>query len=262
MSPPAAENTENLISLSSSFRRDQVAYLEITAEDLRLMGSYRDLFSREADRVVRVFYDHLLLYPYLKQLIEKHSTVPRLMETQKAYFISLTDSKIDDQYIARRLFIGKKHREIALYPKWYLGAYQIYVNEILRILQEHHRDDLKAFCTAAGAFLKRLNLDMQLAIENYITDQLQQLISFQKNIGSVAEVIAEIAEQTNMLSLNASIEAARAGEHGRTFAVVAQAVRKLAERSSQSAKEIAQMVRSNREAIEKMTRTAGGQEQG
>ncbi|WP_379129101.1 methyl-accepting chemotaxis protein [Paenibacillus sp. sgz500958] len=65
-----------------------------------------------------------------------------------------------------------------------------------------------------------------------------------KGITMIAKTITEIAEQTNLLSLNASIEAARAGEHGRGFAVVAQEVRKLAEESTASTKEVFNLVRS------------------
>lgn len=65
-------------------------------------------------------------------------------------------------------------------------------------------------------------------------------------IGQIAEMMTGIAQQTNILSINASIEAARAGEHGRGFAVVAQEVKKLAEQSRQSAERIRDMIESVR----------------
>ncbi len=237
--------------MKSGSREQQLEFVGITDEDISIMMKYKDVFTDQADAFVDRFYEHISKYPELNQIISSNSSMDRLKETMKNYFIGLTDG-LDENYIERRLFIGYKHKEIGLYPKWYIGAYQIYYEYIYKILLDEHKDNEEALALAYNAFQKRLNFDMQLAIENYITNQLSQLISLNQDIGKVANVIREIASQTNMLSLNATIEAARAGDHGRTFSVVADAVRNLAERSAQSAKDITSMVKENQTAIEKM----------
>ncbi|OPG98536.1 chemotaxis protein [Chryseobacterium mucoviscidosis] len=195
-------------------RQQQLDYIGLTAKDLQLLADHRPAFVKVVDEVVDHFYNHVGNYPNLVDLIARFSSIDRLKETQKQYWLSMTDGVVDDAYIEQRIAIGLVHSRIGLSEDYYLGTYMVYLDIATSIFQQVIPE---SWHLVIQALSKMFNLDSQLVLEAYekkekeklnqladdqqhtllaITQITQQLTGMISELNENAQAISEVARET------------------------------------------------------------------
>ncbi|ACT03380.1 globin-coupled sensor protein [Paenibacillus sp. JDR-2] len=199
----------------SEERRKQLEYTRINEEDLKRLADCKPIFEQVVEEVVNRFYDNIEQQPHLMHIISNVSTIERLKQTQRGYWLSLASGVIDQDYIENRITIGLVHSRIGLTTDWYLGSYMTYLDIAATVLQLAIPEK---WTSVLHSLSKMFNLDSQLVLEAYnraeqsliqeladqrsvmlttVTESVQQLSGLMTELDQGAKSIAEAAVSTS-----------------------------------------------------------------
>jgi len=170
----------------------RLGYLDLGPADLERLAVLQPMLEKHAAGLVDSFYHHLLSFSSTRRLLVDPGVRERLMSAQREYLLSLAGTTIDASYLEQRRLIGEVHERIGLEPRWYLGAYALYLSLLVPLVHDvHPHDPIEAGRTVVS-LQKRLFLDAQIAMEVYIDLQQQQLQYF----------TGELAKESRRLARN------------------------------------------------------------
>jgi signal transduction histidine kinase/HPt (histidine-containing phosphotransfer) domain-containing protein len=145
------------------------AFLNFTAEDMRRLEALAPLGRQSADALIEALYKHFLSFDYTRGFFRNQAMLNRVKRLQKAYFTRLMAGGYGKQYVANRLLVGFVHERIGLSVKIYLGAYNMYLDLMVRRLREAFGSDIEGWFEAANSLRKLVFFDIGLALDTYIS---------------------------------------------------------------------------------------------
>lgn len=171
----ATRNIAQKIGLNEQEVALRKAFLNFTEQDIELLESIHSSLEPAREAFAANFYEHLLSFPQLQSLLNDTATVERLKKTQAKYFSELTAGNYGDGYVMERLRIGVVHQRIGLEPKWYVGAYCLYLSNLLPIVWESCEGSRDKLIPTLSALHKIIMFDMGLALDAYFYADKQAL---------------------------------------------------------------------------------------
>lgn len=205
-------------------RRQQLEYIGLREHDLELLAQHRDVFVKVVEEVVDRFYARIGEQPQLMQIINRMSTMERLKETQRVYWLSLAEGRVDEAYLENRIKIGQVHSRIGLNTDYYLGSYMVYLDIAADLFKQLLPEQ---WTHVVHALSKMFNLDSQLVLEAYemkekekiqnlVTDQQKMLEAITEAVQELTAMIVELDQSAALMADNA-MKTAEAQEKAHTL---------------------------------------------
>lgn len=177
------------------------------------------LFGDASGELTGDFYEHLIAQPELQALIGDPATLERLRRSLQRYFQSLTAGAYGDAYVDERLRVGLVHYRVGLAPKWYIGAYRLYLSHLLPSLRARCGGDEQRFGRTLDALLRLTFFDMSLALETYHGAHLHELAEASDQLKAAHDEVSDLARTYSAIVNAIQANLALVDEHGVIIAV-------------------------------------------
>lgn len=148
----------------------RLAFLEVTDRDRTQLRAIAPLLAACSDAFVERFYQHLFAFPETAKFLQDAELVARLKLLQKDHLRSMLEDDVDDAYLARRRRVGDVHAHVGIGPQLFLGAYNQYLQFVLRELASAPQAELPEFLEQVSSLLKAIFLDAELTLEAYFAE--------------------------------------------------------------------------------------------
>lgn len=189
----------------------RLAYLNLGKGDRERLRRLEPVLEKHAESFVAAFYRQLLSFEPTRELLSEPEVKDRLLEKQRAYLLSLGGPDFDDAYVSDRRSIGQTHARIGLEPRWYLGAYGLYLSLLTPIIMDAFSQDPEDASQILVSLQKLLMLDAQLAMEAYISTSEQKLEYLTRELAENSRQLARDYDDQSA-TLRRTAEQARAAE--------------------------------------------------
>jgi len=189
--------------------RSRISFFRLEQADLSRLVALRPFAEKVTGPIVERFYDHLLSQPETRDFLNDPELVERLKRKQTTYFHELFGGRVDLDYVENRLRVGVVHARLGVPPRWYIGAYSLYLDLVHRELAarkvpaEETRADFEAV-------EKMLHFDASLAIDAYIAGHLDAQHRQQAAIRELSTPVIRVYDRILLLPLVGTIDSYRA----------------------------------------------------
>jgi rsbT co-antagonist protein RsbR len=184
-------------------------WLGFGPSDIERLRSVSTVATEYADEVIEDLYEHFLAFPETRAFFTDPAVLEHVKRMQLEYFKGLTDGDYGVEYARNRLLIGAVHGRIGLDVKWYLGAYNLYLQSVLeRLLKAYGKADeaLEAFFSLK----KVVYLDIGLAIDTYIYQRERTIQQQQLAIRELSTPVLRLRPGLLLLPMVGAIDTQRA----------------------------------------------------